>query len=179
MAIRAAVLHVATNPRILRRLQAEIDEVAAELGAGGGDGDDDVVVSDERAREMPYLSAVISESLRIWPPLVNYVPRVVPPAGDEWLGAALPGGTQLGFNHFGAMHDRAFWGDDADQFRPERWLAAEPADRRKDMAAAVDLVFGGGRWKCLGRAVAFIEIRKLLFQVGLRLTSSFFFFFSC
>jgi cytochrome P450 len=144
---------------VLRKLQVEIDSVALSLGSG--------IVSDETARTLPYLSAVVKESLRIWPPAVDHAPRVAPPEGDEWNGVVLPGGTELGWNAWGVMHDREVWGNDADHFRPERWLdPAVDADRRRDMDTVGEMVFGGGRFQCLGRSVALIEIRKTLFEAS-------------
>lgn len=64
--IRTIFLHVITNPRIYRILQNEIDEVLKS-----GIVEDDGVVKDAVAKELPYLNAVIKESLRIWPPVTG------------------------------------------------------------------------------------------------------------
>jgi cytochrome P450 len=62
---------------------------------------------------------------------------------------------------------RAVFGDDAGVFRPERWLAAttEP-ERLRRMNAAVDLDFGHGRYQCLGKSIAMMELNKIYFEVG-------------
>jgi len=43
--------------------------------------------------DLPYLNAVINEGLRIGPPVVIGVPRVVPQGGDTVCDAWLPGGV--------------------------------------------------------------------------------------
>ncbi|KAK4153647.1 cytochrome P450 [Chaetomidium leptoderma] len=157
--IRTAMLHLATNSRVLRKLQAEIDSVAPYSMSE--------VIKDETARALPYLSAVVKEILRWLPPAMDIATRVVPPGGDEWNGLALPPGTELGWNAIGIMRDSDVWGDDADQFRPERWIEAEAdPDKLRDMNTVGDMVFGGtSRYQCLGRIVALMEIKKVLFEL--------------
>lgn len=50
--------------------------------------------------------------------------RVVPPGGANIAGLWLPEGTVIGMNPWVAARDRTVYGDDADTFRPERWLQA-------------------------------------------------------
>ncbi len=58
------------------------------------------------------------------------------------------------------------WGPDAHEFRPERWLEADP-EKLRDMDGTLDLVFGYGRWQCLGRNVAMMELNKVFVEVSL------------
>jgi cytochrome P450 len=158
------MLHLSTNPRVLRKLQAEIDSV--------GPLPESEVISDERARTLPYLSAVLKEALRWLPPAQDLMCRTVPPEGDLWNGLALPPGTEIGWNAIAIMRDPDVWGEDADQFRPERWLEAHP-DKLRDMETVVELAFGGsGRYQCLGRIVALMEIKKVIFEASRCSTST-------
>ena len=61
------------------------------------------------------------------------------------------------------MRHKVF-GADADMFRPERWLEAEP-DQLKEMESVVDLVFGSGRWQCMGKQIVWTELRKVFVEV--------------
>jgi cytochrome P450 len=66
------------------------------------------------------------------------------------------------------MHrnNRALYGSDATTFRPERWLIADDdPERLAQMKRTNDMVFGYGRWVCLGRNVALIEIHKVVFEL--------------
>jgi cytochrome P450 len=44
-------------------------------------------------RDLPYLNAVISEGLRLCPPIPWMLPRLVPPGGETVSGVRLPGGV--------------------------------------------------------------------------------------
>lgn len=57
------------------------------------------------------------------------------------------------------------FGDDADVFRPERFLDASPAQREK-LEKTTELVFGWGRYQCLGRNMAWMEMEKVFFEVS-------------
>ncbi|KAH6846992.1 pisatin demethylase [Chaetomium sp. MPI-CAGE-AT-0009] len=157
--LRSAMLLISTNPRILRTLQAEIDATPPYPQGG--------IIPDESARALPYLTAVIRETLRWLPPGLDLATKVVPPEGDVWGGVVLPAGTEIGWNAVGLMRVPEVWGEDSGQFRPERWLEVERGSQRgKDMEVLVDLVFAGGsRYQCLGKAVAMMEIRKALFEL--------------
>lgn len=66
------------------------------------------------------------------------------------------------------MHrnNRALYGSDASSFRPERWLIADKdPERLAKMTKTNDMVFGYGRWQCLGRNIALLEIHKSVFEL--------------
>ncbi|KAK2589590.1 hypothetical protein QQS21_012733 [Conoideocrella luteorostrata] len=165
-AIRATLLHIITNPRVLNKLLSEIE--SADPGWP--------VISDAAARRMPYLQAVVKEGLRIWPPVVGLMAKEVPQGGDTFKGVFLPEGTRIGYCAWGIFRKKEVWGQDADEFKPERWMDASPT-KRKEMDETLDLVFGYGRWQCLGRNVAQMELNKIFVEVRATLapiTSSWF-----
>jgi len=91
--------------------------------------------------------------------------KLVPRGGDTISGYFLPEGTGVGHNIAAIMRKEAIWGDDVDTFRPERFLECGK-EKRDEMDRAVDAAFGGGRWMCAGRPIAFMELNKLTFEVG-------------
>jgi cytochrome P450 len=153
-AIRATMLCVLTSPLTYQTLRAEID--AATLSTP--------VVLDEEARKLVYLQAVILEGIRMHPPPGGLLPRVSPPEGDTINGIFIPGGVEIGVNTWGIMRDGDVFGPDPEMFRPERWLNI-PEERYAEMARVVDLAFGSGRFKCLGRSVALMELNKIIIEV--------------
>ena len=157
-AIRATLLHVVTNPQVYNKLVTEITTAARDLNLP-------TPVPDSAAKTLSYLQAVIKEGLRIWPPITGLMSKVVPPGGDTYRGMEIPAGTVIGYSAFGLSRNKEVWGDDADVFRPERWLEGTREEMRAK-EAAVDLVFGHGRWLCLGKNVAFVELNKVLFEVS-------------
>ena len=154
-AIRATILHIITNPRVNERLLEEIRDASITTD----------VISDAEARTMPYLQAVIKEGLRIWPPVAGLQSKEAPPQGDTWKGVFIPGGTRIGYCAWGIYRDEELWGKDAGEFRPERWLNADEA-KLKEMESTLDLIFSYGRWQCLGRPVATMELNKIFVQVS-------------
>lgn len=91
--------------------------------------------------------------------------KVVPPQGDVVDGIFLPGGTTIGQNLFPTMRSREHWGNDADIFRPERFMDAN-AQTRASMERLVEMVFGYGRFGCGGKPLAFMELNKVFFEVS-------------
>lgn len=144
------MLHIISNARVVNKLRAEIKEKKPTWP----------VISDAEARGMPYLQAVIKEGLCMFPPVAGLMAKEVPAGGDSFKGIFLPEGTRIGYCAWGVARWPAIWGDDAHEFRPERWLET-PADKLRDMDSTVELVFGYGRWQCLGRNLALMELNKV------------------
>ncbi|OHW96143.1 cytochrome p450 [Colletotrichum incanum] len=153
-AIRATLLHIITNRRVLTALCAEIKEARPSWP----------VVTEAEARKMRYLQAVIKEGLRIFPAVVGQMSKEVPKGGDTFKGVYLPEGTRIGYGAWGIFRRAEVWGQDADEFRPDRWLEAD-AERSRLMETTLELVFGHGKWKCLGRNVAMMELQKVFVEL--------------
>ena len=88
----------------------------------------------------------------------------MPPGGDTIDGKFVPGGTNIGMNLTGIMRSKKVFGKDADMFRPERFLELDGTARTKTQRD-VELVFGHGRWMCVGKLIAFYELHKIYFEV--------------
>ncbi|KAF2676291.1 cytochrome P450 [Lentithecium fluviatile CBS 122367] len=154
--LRSTFLRLLTSSRALTKLRAEIDAAIADGRASSP-------IQQSEAKELPYLQAVIKEGLRINPPFLGQLSKEVPAGGDTYNGIYLPAGTRIGHNTFSLMRQPLF-GADVDMFRPERWLEAEPETRR-EMEKTLELVFGYGRWGCLGKSVAYLEMDKVYFEL--------------
>ena len=153
------MLYVMTNTRVINALRTEMESLGTMAS--------DWIISDAQARTMPYLQAVIKEGLRIHPTVVGLQPKEVPAGGDVWNGVALPAGTDIGICYWGFMRRPEIWGEDAAEFRPERWLDSPP-ERLREMESTWELVFGHGRWQCLGKNVALMELNKVFVEVSRR-----------
>lgn len=113
-----------------------------------------------------YAQAVVYEGLRIRPPATATFGKEVPPGGDTIHGYFVPGGTTVASNLTALMRSKTLFGEDAEMFRPERFLEADEATRA-EMQRNVELTFGYGRWMCAGKAIAFLELNKTVFEVRL------------
>lgn len=149
------ILSLITNPISYTSLVAEIRNVAASLSTP---------ISWNETQTLPYLQAVVREGLRMWPPVGGLGFKQVPPEGDTINGYFVPGGTQIGQGFYAVGRSKLVWGEDADVFRPERWLVAE-GDELKRMVDALDTHFGHGKYSCLGKPIALMEIHKAVYEV--------------
>lgn len=130
---------IATQPEVVRRIRAEVDEVV-------GDGE----VEFEHTRRMPYIMNVFRETLRLYPP-ITFLPRV---ALEE---------TRLGDRRVkrGAMimvapwilHRHDLYWRDPHVFDPDRFLP----ERKEELTTGAYLPFGIGPRVCVGAAFAQTE----------------------
>ncbi len=81
-------------------------------------------------------------------------------------GYGLPSGTQVGTKRRSIQRSKEVYGPDADGFRPERWLEVSDPDKLKAMTAVWDLNFGSGKFYCLGRTLAIMELGKIFVEVS-------------
>ncbi|TDZ49638.1 Cytochrome P450 monooxygenase lolP1 [Colletotrichum trifolii] len=164
-AIRGTLLQIITNPRVYLKLQHEMDEA---VDSGNAPAPGEGLVSLEQTRKLPYLQAVIRESLRVRPPVVNLFPRDTPVGGDmvtvNGEDVYLFEGVCIGYCAYGMHRSEETYGKDAKTFRPERWFEDDEA-KLAIMKNVNDVVFGYGRFLCLGKPVAQIEIAKTIFEL--------------
>jgi cytochrome P450 family 110 len=108
---------------------------------------------------LPYLNAVCSETLRIYPVALLTFPRVTK-SRVELMGAVLePGSTVAGCIYL--AHRRKAVYSDPEQFRPDRFLG-------QHYSAFEFLPFGGGIRRCLGMAFAQFEMKLVLSTILVR-----------
>jgi cytochrome P450 len=128
------------QPEVRHKLLEELDSL--------GDSPDPMTVS-----RLPYLTAVCSESLRIYPTVFINVPyQVREPV--ELMGYPLEPGTNVVPSIY-LMHHRQDLYSDPDRFKPERFL-----DRK--FSPYEYLPFGGGSRRCIGVALAELEMKLVL-----------------
>ncbi|KAK0716635.1 cytochrome P450 [Apiosordaria backusii] len=160
--LRMALLALLTTPEAYRKLQAEVD---AYYNKANHKRDDSDVISYADAKELKYLWAVIRETMRVWPNGAGLsFSKQVPDTGDTIHGYYLPKGTEIAQCMLGVTRDKALFGPDVEIWRPERWLEATP-ERADEMWAAVELGFSTGKYICLGKQVALMELGKWFTEI--------------
>lgn len=144
--MRACLFYVCKHAPVYRRLQAEIDEF---FGACP----DPKMLTYNQVRQLPFLNAVISEATRLHPSIIYQLLRRTP-VELSVNGYKIPRDTPVGISPRAQNRDRAIWGDDADNFRPDRWLESEEKTRYFE---TVTMTFGGnGPRMCIGRNIALV-----------------------
>ncbi|KAL2167880.1 hypothetical protein VTG60DRAFT_667 [Thermothelomyces hinnuleus] len=158
IAMRALFYHVLKNPRVFIRLQSEVRAAFAPFEPA----------SHAKARALPYLEAVVKETLRYHPPVSMIMERIVPADGLVLPdGRVVPGAKMAGMNPYIIGRNRGVFSDDADEFNPDRWLRrdGETEDEYKDRMQRWGqsiIAFGGGYRICLGRNISMMEIYKVV-----------------
>jgi len=148
------LFHVYSNPRILFKLRTEIENARPSSP-----------ITNAEASTLPYLQAVIKEGVRIFPSITGLLLKDVPPEGDSYQGQHIPTGIAIGYSAMGMLMNKKIWGEDAETFRPERFLAG-PEDEVQARNSTVEYAFGYGRWRCLGRNIAQMELNKTITEVS-------------
>ena len=146
-----------------------VTRLRAELEAGGVSRDRTTreIISNTKARGIHYLVATIKEGLRIHPPVVGALEMQAGPKGDVLPdGRKVPAGTKVGISTWAILRDPDTFGQDAELFRPERWLEIKDEEQKKKMDRAVDLVFSAGRFICMGREIAMTQCLKVISEVS-------------
>ena len=120
--------HVLDSAPVYESILREIEEAARE-GTIPVDGN----ISWNEAQNLPYFQACLKEAMRVRPAVGLNITRLVPPEGTELEGLGhFPGGTSIAVNGWVLHRDKEVFGQDADVFRPERWLEDEERARRME-----------------------------------------------
>ena len=133
------------------------EEVVSEFGTNG-EPDFDTLCN-----ELPYLDAVIKETLRLYPPVPSDVKECVEDDVLPGSGYAIPGKTEVVFEPYAMGRSEALWGKDAESFNPDRWLGTKVGPP-EDMFTFP--VFQAGPRYCLGMRMALLEAKCLVAMVA-------------
>ena len=117
---------------------------------------------------LPYLTSVLYELLRLYPPVSQLINRVT--TSDVVLGGklAIPRRTWVGWNAYGAHVDPANWGKDSYEFVPDRWgstVEQMQTKFRQDCVSGKYIPFNAHSRKCLGQGFALLEMKIVLFEL--------------
>ncbi|KAL2481266.1 Cytochrome [Abeliophyllum distichum] len=127
----AELLH---NPAALQQVQAELRTLT-----DGGE-----KLEEENLNKLPYLNAVIKETLRLHPPLPFLVPHMAMDS-CKMFGYFIPKETQILVNVWAIGRDPKTWKDPL-EFKPERFLEPTMVDYKGHHFEFIP--FGSGRRMC-------------------------------
>ncbi|EIN11080.1 cytochrome P450 [Punctularia strigosozonata HHB-11173 SS5] len=116
--------------------------------------------------ELPYLNAVIQESLRLGTPLSG-LPRVTPTGGSFIDGSYIPGNTVVSVPNYAQQLDPRNFCPHPEQFIPERWLPGGLGEESKVDGNTI-MSFSFGPFGCIGRNLAMQELRIVIARLLLR-----------
>ncbi|BCS19420.1 cytochrome P450 [Aspergillus puulaauensis] len=141
------------------KLRAEVQSLA--LNKPEDPPTNENVISATTADKLPYLDAVIKETLRLFAPLPGTEPRFADT--DQVIdGYLIPAGTLVSMSPY-TLHRNAKVFKDPMRFNPERWLSGSP-EEQAEMKRWFWAFSSGGRM-CIGMHLAMAEMTTLLASV--------------
>ncbi|QRW17420.1 cytochrome P450 family protein [Rhizoctonia solani] len=166
----ARIIHLlAIHQDIQATLRNEISEA---FEAHGSDLDYDQLNS------LTYLDAICRETLRLFPPVVALekvaqkdctLPLQYPIKSKDGKTMITEVTVQKGTNVYLSLvapnRNKAVWGEDADEFKPSRWLGELPSEVQDTKHPGIFsslMTFGGGSHACIGFKFTQIEIKVII-----------------
>ncbi|KAH9721453.1 BED-type domain-containing protein [Citrus sinensis] len=148
-----AMAEMMNKPEVIKRAQQELDEVVGR----------DNIVEESHIYKLPYLFAVMKETLRLHPALPLLVPHC-PTETSTVGGYTVPKGARVFVNVWAIHRDPSIWKNPL-EFNPERFLNSKWDYSGSDFNY---FPFGSGRRICAGIAMA---ERMFLYSVATLLHS--------
>jgi cytochrome P450 len=159
------------HPEVQDKLRAEIARAKEE--SGGEDLNHDTLMA------LPYLDAITRETLRLHPP-VTFLSRttrsdislplsqpIVTTSGDSLSAIPLKNNTNVVIGIAGANRDKEIWGEDADEWKPDRWMGkgwvdVASANNKLPGVYSGMMTFLGGSRACIGFKFSQLELKIVL-----------------
>ncbi|KAK4209717.1 putative cytochrome P450 E-class, group I [Rhypophila decipiens] len=145
--LRLIVYHVFSNPAILGRLRDEL----AHATSGSDDGSSTLPL--QTLEQLPYLTAVLMEGMRLSPALATRLQRIAPDRELIYDRYRIPAGTPVGMTTLLMHMDERLY-PEPHRFEPERWV--DPEARKKTEKTYAP--FSRGTRICLGMHLAWAEV---------------------
>ena len=134
-----------TNPAAMASVREQVRDVLGDAPPTIGD-----------LRRLDTVDAAVRETLRLWPPAAVGLRKATGPF--ELFGHTIPGNSTVVYSPYITHRMPDVW-DDAQSFRLDRWRQGEPEPYSY-------VPFGGGVRKCLGFALATLELQVLTIRLA-------------
>ncbi|KAF8715922.1 hypothetical protein HU200_026885 [Digitaria exilis] len=135
ISVEWAMAELVRNPRVQKKLQEELDRVVGR----------DRVMLETDFQNLPYLQAVVKESLRLHPPTPLMLPHKAS-TNVKIGGYNIPKGANVMVNVWAVARDPKVWSNPL-EYRPERFMEESIDIKGSDFRV---LPFGAGRRVCPG-----------------------------
>lgn len=158
---------ITQNPAVEEKILNEIREILQSRRQSGGVGepdDDDAgrttqeaSLSFEELKQLHYLHAALSESMRLYPSVPIDNKDVT---ADDFLpdGTFVRKGTRLMYSIYSMGRMESIWGKDCLEYKPERWLRNGVFTPESPFKYAV---FNAGPRLCLGKELAYLQMKSV------------------
>ncbi|OZJ07011.1 hypothetical protein BZG36_00203 [Bifiguratus adelaidae] len=147
--INFGLIYLAKHRKWLEALQQELDEAFPTAESVHA-------MRHENLKNLTILNAVINETMRLRPVTMVGIARQTPETTT--LGPyVLPKHTQIIVNYARMQRDKEYWGEDANEYNPARFLGDWPSD--------AFLPFSASTRSCIGKNFALLQMRLTLAHI--------------
>ncbi|KAK7268453.1 hypothetical protein RIF29_21151 [Crotalaria pallida] len=146
-ALERAMTEVLHNPGVMAKAKKELEQI---IGKGNPIEESDVA-------RLPYLQAIIKETLRMYPPAPLLLPRKAK-VDVEIFGYTVPKGARVLINEWAIGRNPSIW-ENANSFLPERFLGSTIDIKGQNFLLTP---FGSGRRICPGFPLAIKMLHSML-----------------
>lgn len=146
--------HIASKPEWQKTLREEIQKIKQ------GNDATERVLPDQWLKDAPVLNGMINEILRLNPPVPSGVFRLTPPEGVTIGETFIPGNTKIQIPMYSTSRDEDHY-EKPNDFVPERWYSKPEMIIEKDAF----FPFSTGPFGCIGKNLAYMEIRTIVSQL--------------
>lgn len=150
--LAVATYHILSNQHVLRSLMSELATSMPQIGTKPRIAE---------LEQLPYLTAVIHESLRVSGGVTHRLQRVFPTEAIRYNEWSIPAGTPASMTSL-LIHNNADIFPEPYVFKPERWLPLESEGKRLQKYS---VPFTKGSRQCLGINLAWAELYMALAAV--------------
>lgn len=145
-ALTQASYYLLRRPEVMCKLQEE-------LRTAWPDPTEDADMS--KLGQLPYLDAIIKETLRLMYGVLTRLTRMSPTSPEQYQSWTIPAGTKISMSLPDVNLDTSIWGPDVHDFRPERWLDHPGLNKWL-------MTFSRGTRVCAGEELAWVELKMIV-----------------
>ncbi|KAJ8715380.1 hypothetical protein PYW07_009862 [Mythimna separata] len=137
---------IGSYPDVQEKIYQEITEVLGEDGR----------LSKENISQLVYLEAAIKESIRLYP--IGPIVARDATSDTKLRNVTIPSGSSIMVHLWSVNRNTKYWGFDAEEFKPERWLNTDTVPDHPAAYAS----FSPGRRGCIGKTYALMYLKATM-----------------
>ncbi|XP_004252175.4 cytochrome P450 704C1-like [Solanum lycopersicum] len=150
------ILMLCRYPHVQEKLAEEIKETTNTKGGSGTISDFAANLKEEAVDKMHYLHAVLSETIRLYPAIpVNAKVCLQDDVFPD--GYSVKKGDMVAYPPYAMGRMKYLWGDDAEEFKPERWLDENGSFKQESPFKFT--AFQAGPRICIGKEFAYKNMK--------------------
>ncbi|KAJ4890833.1 hypothetical protein Rs2_30581 [Raphanus sativus] len=146
---------LSNNPEALTKIRQEINTYLPRSS--------DKSLDQDKLSKMVYLHGALCEALRLYAPIPferkSPIQKDVLPSGHK-----VDAKWKILFSVYALGRMKAVWGEDASEFKPERWISERNGGLKHEPSFKF-FVFNSGPRNCLGKKLSFLQMKIVAAEI--------------